>query len=257
MKSTSATKTVLITGAAKRLGKAMALTFAKSGWDVAIHFGNSAHEAQATAQEIETLGRQAVLLQADLSDLEQVRNLIETCTNKLALPDCLINNASLFQYDHPQNWNTSALNQHMQVNLSAPLCLAKMMYEAHRVKNSQGVVINLLDQKLINMNPDFFSYTLSKSALHTATEMLAMSYAPQLRVVGLAPGITLVSGDQSEENFKKAHQQTPLGHSSSPEDISQAALYLAQAKSVTGTTLYVDGGQHLVSSHRDVMFLME
>jgi len=117
------------------------------------------------------------------------------------------------------------------------------------------VVINLLDQKLINPNPDFLSYTLSKAALLEATRLLAQALAPHVRVVGLAPGITLVSGDQTETGFQQAHHMTPLGKSSTPEDITAAAVYLARAHAITGTTLYVDGGQHLKSSDRDVMFL--
>jgi NAD(P)-dependent dehydrogenase (short-subunit alcohol dehydrogenase family) len=117
------------------------------------------------------------------------------------------------------------------------------------------VVINLLDQKLYNLNPDFLSYTLSKAALQTATTMLAQELAPRLRVVGIAPGITMVSGEQSEDGFADAHTQTPLGRSSTPDDIVQAVLYAAGARALTGTTLLVDGGQHLVALPRDVMFL--
>jgi NAD(P)-dependent dehydrogenase (short-subunit alcohol dehydrogenase family) len=116
------------------------------------------------------------------------------------------------------------------------------------------VTIQLLDQRLINLNPDYFSYTLSKSALLTATEMMALDFAPTLRSVGLAPGITLPSGKQTEAEFLQAHQKTPMGYSSSPDDIAQAALFIANAKAITGTTIYVDGGQHLIPSQRDVMF---
>jgi NAD(P)-dependent dehydrogenase (short-subunit alcohol dehydrogenase family) len=112
----------------------------------------------------------------------------------------------------------------------------------------------LLDQKLINLNPDYLSYTLSKAALATSVEVLALDFAPHLRVIGLAPGISLPSGDQTNDGFTKAHQMTPLGKSSTPEDIAQAAVFLAQANAITGTTLYVDGGQHLLPSSRDVMF---
>jgi NAD(P)-dependent dehydrogenase (short-subunit alcohol dehydrogenase family) len=115
-------------------------------------------------------------------------------------------------------------------------------------------VIHLLDQKLINLNPDYLSYTLSKAALLTSVELLAVDFAPHLRVVGLAPGITLTSGDQTEAGFSKAHQMTPLGKSSTPNDIARAAIFLACSNAITGTTLYVDGGQHLLPSSRDVMF---
>jgi NAD(P)-dependent dehydrogenase (short-subunit alcohol dehydrogenase family) len=142
----------------------------------------------------------------------------------------------------------------MHSNLMAPILLAQALHAA-TPDDAQAVVINLLDQKLFNLNPDFLSYTLSKSALHTATTLLAMSLAPKLRVVGLAPGLTLVSGEQTEAQFQKAHQQTVLGQSSTAEDIVQAVCYLAQARGITGTTLVVDGGQHLTPMHRDVMFV--
>jgi len=153
----------------------------------------------------------------------------------------------------------AGLVRNIQVNLAAPVLLAQEMFH-HLQKQparSDGLVpvtIQLLDQKLINLNPDFFSYTLSKSALLTATEMMALDFAPTLRSVGLAPGITLPSGKQTEAEFLQAHQMTPMGYSSSADDIAQAALFIANAKAITGTTIYVDGGQHLIPSKRDVMF---
>jgi NAD(P)-dependent dehydrogenase (short-subunit alcohol dehydrogenase family) len=141
------------------------------------------------------------------------------------------------------------------------LILSKSYYDAWKTQLTKssaiGVIIHVLDQKLDNMNPDFFSYTLSKAALESAMHMQAMSFAPFLRVVGIAPGITLVSGDQTAESFQKAHQQTPLGRSSLPSDIAKGVCYLATANAVTGTTLYVDGGQHLQAINRDIMFLTD
>jgi NAD(P)-dependent dehydrogenase (short-subunit alcohol dehydrogenase family) len=133
-------------------------------------------------------------------------------------------------------------------------------HQKHKAKRAADTdsftpsVIHLLDQKLINLNPDYLSYTLSKAALLTSVELLAVDFAPHLRVVGLAPGITLTSGDQTEAGFSKAHQMTPLGKSSTPNDIARAAIFLACSNAITGTTLYVDGGQHLLPSSRDVMF---
>jgi NAD(P)-dependent dehydrogenase (short-subunit alcohol dehydrogenase family) len=142
----------------------------------------------------------------------------------------------------------------MHANLAAPILLAQALH-ASTPKGACSVVINLLDQKLFNLNPDFLSYTLSKAGLHTATSLLAQALAPKVRVVGLAPGLTMVSGDQTEQGFEKAHTQTPLGKSSNPDDIAQAVCYLAQAHAITGTTLLVDGGQHLIPLQRDVMFV--
>ena len=152
------------------------------------------------------------------------------------------------------------LLKHTAINVGAPLVLARMLFDATpdaalTDESQRSVVVNVLDQKLYNMNPDYLSYTLTKAALQTATVTLAQALAPKVRVVGLAPGLTLQSAGQTPDSFAAAHRVTPLGRSSRPEDLVAAALYLADATAVTGTTLVVDGGQHLVPSPRDVMFL--
>ena len=251
-------KIVLITGAAKRLGRAIGLEMAKNGWDVAIHFGTSVDAAAQTVKDIQALGRRAISIQADLEVESEVAEIIKTCEAKLGVPTCLVNNASLFRYDLASSFNYASLEAHMKTNLAAPMVLARELYRVRKnlpPETGLGVVINLLDQKLENLNPDFISYTLSKAALASATTMLAQAFAPQIRVVGVAPGITMVSGDQSDSSFEKAHAMTPLGKSSTPDDVAKAVVYLSQASAVTGTTLYVDGGQHLKPSERDVMFL--
>jgi NAD(P)-dependent dehydrogenase (short-subunit alcohol dehydrogenase family) len=253
-------RVVLITGAARRIGRALALGFASRGWDVAVHYGKSKAEADEVVAEIAALGRRAVALQADLAVEAEVARLVPDCTAALGRPVCIVNNASQFDEDTAQNVGYEALLSHMAANVGAPLVLARMLYEvtpdaARSDETQRAVVINVLDQKLYNMNPDYLSYTLSKAALQTATVALAQALAPKLRVVGLAPGLTLQSGDQTPEGFAAAHRVTPLGRASRPEDIVAAALYLAEAAGVTGTTLVVDGGQHLVPSPRDVMFL--
>jgi len=173
---------------------------------------------------------------------------------------CIVNNASRFEEDTARNVGYELLLKLTAMNLGAPLVLARMLYDATPQaaladESQRSVVINVLDQKLYNMNPDYLSYTLSKAALQTATVALAQALAPKVRVVGLAPGLTMQSGDQTAESFAAAHRVTPLGRASRPEDIVAAALYLADASGVTGTTLVVDGGQHLVPLPRDVMFL--
>lgn len=261
-------KAVLVTGAAKRLGREIALQFARQGWDVAVHYGQSASEAQATVAEIEKLGRQAQAFKADLANEAEIKSLFTAVSTKFNNLQCLVNSASIFQYDRVNSdapLSASSLQKHMQINLAAPILLSQMMFfwqkekskksaDGKGQKNSLPSVIQVLDQKLINLNPDYLSYTLSKSALLTSVEILAMDFAPYLRVVGLAPGISLISGDQTSEGFAKAHQMTPLGKSSTPSDIAKAALFLAESNAITGTTLYVDGGQHLFPSTRDVMF---
>lgn len=249
-------KTALVTGAAKRIGRAIALGLAQAGWDVAVHFHTSEAEARETADAIGALGRRAALLQCDLADEDAVRALLGRAFEALGPVGCVVNNASLFEYDNPTSFSPELLAAHMQANVTAPLLLAQALHAATPA-GSQAVVINLLDQKLYNLNPDFLSYTLSKAALHTATTMLAQALAPTVRVVGVAPGLTMVSGDQTEAGFAKAHQATPLGRSSTPQDVVDAVCYAAQAQAVTGATLLVDGGQHLLRLPRDVMFLQK
>lgn len=270
---TQQNKAVLVTGAAKRLGREIALEFARQGWDVAVHYGQSAAEAQATVAEIERLGRRAIAFQADLAQESEVSALFNSVASQFQNLQCLVNSASIFAYDRANSdtpLSGKSLQEHMQVNLMAPILLTQLMFTHQKSaarKNTDATtdattdphssvasVIQLLDQKLMNLNPDYLSYTLSKAALLTSVELLAVDFAPHLRVIGLAPGITLPSGNQSDEGFSKAHQMTPLGKSSTASDIAKATVFLASSNAITGTTLYVDGGQHLLPSSRDVMF---
>ena len=252
--ATVSRKTALVTGAAKRIGRTIALALAQRGWDVVVHYARSADEARATVAEIEALGRNAIALPCDLSDEVAVKALLRAAAAQLGPISCVVNNASLFDYDSAADFSAASLDAHMHVNLVAPVLLAQTLFE-ETADGEQSVVVNLLDQKLFNLNPDFLSYTLSKAALHSATTMLAQALAPKVRVVGIAPGITLVSGDQSEAEFELAHKVTPLGRSSTPEDIAAAVCFVAESRAITGTTLIVDGGQHLIPLQRDVMFV--
>jgi NAD(P)-dependent dehydrogenase (short-subunit alcohol dehydrogenase family) len=248
----------LVTGAGRRIGRAIALGLARAGWDVAVHYRASEAEALQVVTEITALGRRAVALQCELSDEAAVRELLPRAVAALGAVRCVVNNASLFDYDSAADFSAARLDAHMRANVAAPILLAQALHAATPAvagNNAPAVVINLLDQKLYNLNPDFLSYTLSKAALQTATTMLAQQLAPTVRVVGIAPGITMVSGDQTEAGFANAHQQTPLGRSSTPEDIADSVVYAATARALTGTTLLVDGGQHLMPLPRDVMFL--
>jgi NAD(P)-dependent dehydrogenase (short-subunit alcohol dehydrogenase family) len=256
-------KAVLVTGAAKRLGREIAVQFGRQGWDVAVHYGRSEQDAKETVREIEMMGVKAQAYQADLADEAAIKKLFTAVSQQFLNLHCLVNSASIFEYDRANSntpLTTKSLQEHMQLNLTAPILLSQLMFEFKKNNpNKTGSenlpsVIQLLDQKLINLNPDYLSYTLSKAALATSVEVLALDFAPHLRVIGLAPGISLPSGDQTNDGFTKAHQMTPLGKSSTPEDIAKAAVFLAQANAITGTTLYVDGGQHLLPSSRDVMF---
>jgi NAD(P)-dependent dehydrogenase (short-subunit alcohol dehydrogenase family) len=253
-------RAVLVTGAARRIGRALALGFAAHGWDVAVHFGSSSEQAHALVAEIEALGRRAVALQADLAVEAEVARLVPACVAAFGGLSCVVNNASRFAEDTARDAGYDALLKSMAINVGAPLVLARALFDATPAaaasdENQRAVVINLLDQKLYNLNPDYLSYTLSKAALQTATVTLAQALAPKVRVVGLAPGLTLQSADQSAGGFAAAHRMTPLGRASRLDDLAAAACYLAGASGVTGTTLVVDGGQHLVPLPRDVMFL--
>lgn len=246
--------TALVTGAAKRVGAAIACALADDGWDIVVHYGRSASDAALTIAAIEERGRRAVALPADLADEAAVAALVDRATTALSLPTCIVNSASLFDADDALTFDYRSLERHVRVNVAAPIVLARSL-AARLPEEGRGVVVNLLDQKLVNLNPDFLSYTLSKAALQTATTLLAQALAPKLRVVGVAPGITLPSGDQTEAEFATAHRRTPLGRSSTPDDIADAVRYLATADAVTGTVLVVDGGQHLIPTERDVMFV--
>jgi len=256
----STPRVALVTGGARRIGRAIALGLAAKGWDIGVHYGTSHDEAATLVAEIEALGRYAVALQADLSDETQVASLLPRCAQALGAVRCVVNNASLFEEDRADNFAYGALLKMTAVNVAAPLALARALYqgippEADEDEHLRGVVINLLDQKLFNLNPDYLSYTLSKAALQTATTTLAQALAPRVRVVGVAPGLTLQSADQTPADFAQAHRRTPLRRASRPEDVVAAVCYLAEAAGVTGSTLLVDGGQHLLPLPRDVMFM--
>lgn len=253
----SSVPVVLITGAAKRIGRHIALKLAQRGWDIVVHYHQSAEDAAQVVAEIVQLGRRAIAVQADLGSVDQVKKIVPQVLNQLGRLDCVVNNASLFEADSVNDFSQVCLDKHMHANLMAPIMLAQALHASLPDDAPAGIasVINILDQKLFNLNPDYLSYTLSKAALQTATTTLAQALAPKLRVVGIAPGLSMVSGDQSETDFLAAHKVTPLGRSSTPEDIAEAVCYVAAARAITGTTILVDGGQHLIPTQRDVMFL--
>lgn len=240
----------LVTGAARRLGREIALALADAGWDIAVHFHQSQADAEHTVAAIRERGRRAAGFQCDLSNEAQVNALLPAVMGQLGRVDCIVNNASLFDYDEAGDFTVARLDAHMHTNLCAPILLAQALHAA-TPDGGQGVVVNLLDQKLYNLNPDFLSYTLSKAALQNATTLLAQALAPKVRVVGVAPGLTLISHMQTSEEFAAAHGMSPLGESSRPEEVAQAVVFVAQNRAFTGSTMLVDGGQHLVRFDRD------
>jgi NAD(P)-dependent dehydrogenase (short-subunit alcohol dehydrogenase family) len=239
---------VLITGGAKRLGAAMARAIAAAGYKPVVHANKSAAEAAALAEE---LG--GFFLLGDLADPAAPARIIDEAVQKAGPLYGLINNASRFEFDSARAVSAESMAAHLAPNLIAPVLLTKYFAESQTLE--RGVVINILDQKLSNLNPDFFSYTLSKAALAAATEMFAMALAPRVRVCGIAPGLTMQAPKQSEAAFEKAWRANPLQRGSSPEDIARAAVFLLQTPAITGTTITVDGGEHLMRRSRDVGLL--
>jgi NAD(P)-dependent dehydrogenase (short-subunit alcohol dehydrogenase family) len=244
-------RVALVTGAGKRLGREIALTLAAQGWDVAVHCRSSRAEADATVQAIEALGRRAVVLQADLSDEAAARTLVPLAVQAFGQLDAVVNSASTFEYDTPASFSYAMLEKHLRANTAPAIVLAQALAEHVAERDAEGAVVNLLDQKLWNPNPDFLSYTLSKAALDSANTLLALSLAPRVRVVGVAPGLTLSSDWLKGEAFEQAHKLSPLGRSSSPQDVAATVAFALANRSMTGTTLLVDGGQHLQRFERD------
>ena len=265
--SSTPTPVVLVTGAAKRLGREIALELARAGWCVALHFGRSRQEAEQTLADCQSLGapdRGHVLFQADLSDEAACRALVPRVLAQCGQLDAVVNNASTFEADSPASFSFAAMEKHWRSNTGAPIILAQALHDHVRSRlggpsgqtrdaqaKGPAAVVNLLDQKLWNQNPDFFSYTLSKAALEAANTVLAMALAPLVRVVGVAPGLSLPSAHMTEERFAALHQLSPLGRSSTAQDVASAVRFALENHSLTGTTLLVDGGQHLMKFERD------
>jgi NAD(P)-dependent dehydrogenase (short-subunit alcohol dehydrogenase family) len=246
---------VLVTGAARRLGRAMALDLGSHGYDIAVHYRSSAADAEATVAELQALGALARAFRADLSDEAACRALVPAVAAHFGRLNAVVNSASTFEHDDPATFSVAAMEKHWRANTAPAVLLAQALHSHLSEGSSTGCVVNLIDQKLWNPNPDYFSYTLSKAALQAATVMLAQALAPQVRVCGVAPGVTLLSGPMSADEFAAAHQMTPLQRSSTPEDIARAVRFLIESPAITGTTLLVDGGQHLSAQPRDVLYL--
>ena len=252
----SAPRTVLVTGAARRLGREIALALAREGWQVAVHYRGSQDEAMDTVASCERVGSASAAFAADLGDEAQVRALLPQVQMRFGKVDAVVNNASMFVLDTAQTFGFESLQAHLRCNTGAAIILAQALHHhlAQRpgpADGPRGVVVNLLDQKLWNQNPDFFSYTLSKAALEAANTMLALALAPTVRVVGVAPGLTLTSHLLSGADFEARHRLAPLGRSSTPADVAATVRFALENESITGTTLLVDGGQHLMKFGRD------
>ena len=238
-------KTALVTGAAKRLGRAIALDLARHGWNIAIHYHASEREARVTCEDVRTAGTKAALVKADLAREDEVETIVAHATTELGPVTALINSASVFENDQWYSADRASWDKHLNVNLRAPLVLAQT-FARQLPRDSHGAIVNLLDQRLFKPSPDFLSYGVSRAGLHWLTPVLAQALAPRIRVNAVAPGPTLKATRQSPAQFEHERSSTILGHGSEPQDICDAVRYLLDARAVTGQTIVVDGGQHLI-----------
>ena len=252
-------KQVLITGGAHRLGAEIVRQFSAAGWRVWCHYQRSASVAQALQAELRAQGACVELVQADLSQTTEVERMMADIVQRHGPLDCLVNNASMFEPDTGLAMDPTGARQQLEVNLLAPLNLASLMAQQSAPSSVPGQrsVIHILDQKVFNLNPDYFSYTVSKLALERAVALQAQSLAPALRVCGVAPGLMYLSGPQTQENFDRASRVNLMRHPIDAAQVAATCLFLAQNPCITGTTVCVDNGQHLVPLARDVMFLSE
>lgn len=238
-------KVALITGAARRIGRGIALELGRAGWSVAVHYRNSKKDADELVRQLQDLGVKSVALPADLSDFKAMRGLVDDCTKALGAPTCLINNASEFLLDSLESLEENTWDVHQSINLKAPVFLAQAMLRA-LPHGAEGNIINIIDQRVWKLTPDFFSYTISKAGLWTATRTLAQALAPRIRVNAIGPGPVFQSVHQTEAEFAAEQTSTLLARGPSPEEIATAVKFILATPSMTGQMVALDGGQHLL-----------
>jgi len=250
--STETAKVALVTGAGARVGRAIAMGLAKSGWTVAVHYNQSAEDAEQTAADILEEGGRAFAVGADLQDESQVSDLLARAAEPQGPIACLVNNASVFERDEVETVTRESWDLHLDVNLRAPFVLTQAMAE-QLPDGSGGNVINLIDQRVWRPTPHFTSYTLSKSALWTMTQTLAMALAPRIRVNAIAPGPTLKSSRQTDDSFARQVAAVPLRRGPALEEFAATARFILETPSLTGQMIALDGGQHLAWETPDVV----
>jgi NAD(P)-dependent dehydrogenase (short-subunit alcohol dehydrogenase family) len=234
----------LVTGAAKRLGRATALALADEGYDVGVHYGSSKAEADSVVAAIHAKGRRAVAISADLAQEAETQQLVGAVAKALGPVTCLVNNASLFERDEALTVTRATWDAHLDTNLRAPFVLMQE-FARQLPPEASGAIVNLVDERVWNLTPHFVSYTLSKAGLWTLTQVMAMALAPRIRVNGIGPGPTLPSPRQSAEQFAKQQASVPLQHGATPEEIAAAVRFILSSPSMTGQMIALDGGQHL------------
>jgi NAD(P)-dependent dehydrogenase (short-subunit alcohol dehydrogenase family) len=245
------TRTVLVTGAAKRLGRAIALDLAGAGWNIALHYHGSAAEAEDTAAQIRKAGVRCETFQCDLSQEPQTSTLVARAAAALGPLTALINSASLFENDDWRSATRKSWDAHIETNLRAPLVLCQA-FARQLPDGVQGAIVNIIDQRVLKPTPQFLSYSLSKAGLYWLTTTLAQGMGPKVRVNAVGPGPTIRNARQSEADFARQREATALGRGAEPSDICAAVRYLLGAEAVTGQMLAVDGGQHLIWQTPDV-----
>ena len=253
--------TALVTGAGKRLGRAIALYLAGRGHDVAVHYAASAEEAEATVAEIRALGRRAQAFQADLLDEAQVQALIPAATAALGPLTVLVNNASIFEYDRIETSTREGWDRHLESNLRAPYVLTQgfarqcppALTDDTGEPRARGLIVNMIDQRILKLTPEFSTYTIAKMGLWALTQTAAQGLAPNIRVNAIGPGPTLRGARQSETHFARQRAATVLGRGSNPDDITAALGFFLDSPGVTGQFIAVDGGQHLGWKTPDVL----
>jgi NAD(P)-dependent dehydrogenase (short-subunit alcohol dehydrogenase family) len=250
------TETILITGAAKRIGRQLAVDLANDGHDIAIHCNTSRGEAEDVANAVRQAGRRTVVVQGDLADPASPQRLIDEASAALGVVTVLVNNASIFEPDDVGGLTLDSWTRHTDTNLRAPIMLAQAF--ARQLPATQhGNIINIIDQRVWKLNPRFFSYTMSKAGLWTATRTLAQALAPRIRVNAIGPGPALPSARMDQSEFDKQARLTLLGRGTSPVEISEAAKFILSQPSLTGQMIALDGGQHLVWQTPDVVEVQE
>ena len=237
-------KNLLITGAATRIGKAIALHFAERGWNIALHYFKSSSNAKKLKKIIEQNWVKVTLIKADLKNPREVEKIIPFARKKLGRIDCLINNAALFEKDDIINFTNKSWNNHLNINLLAPAILTKQ-FAKQASKKSLSNIINIIDQRIFNLTPFFMSYTISKGGLQTLTKTMAIRLAPNIKVNAIAPGPTIKSKRQTDKHFKNQVRSTPLKKSVGMDDICDTVEFLINNNAVTGQIIAVDSGQNL------------